>query len=711
MQTILLVDDQDINLSYLNSVLTRFKGINFESFISPLEALEWCTNNSPSLVILDYRMPEINGVELTQRIRTYDHLAHVPILMVTGDTDGQVFYQAMEAGVNDFLLRPFERGEFTARVKNLLTIDKLYASLLEKIPTLPEDRPSNEIRLSKLEESNTRYELALGGNYDGLWDWDIIKGSVYYSKSWAEMIGYTREEISPIPASWFNRVHPGDLRRFSSTVDNHLNSSNSEFHCEYRMKQRNGEYVWMLARGTCVRDRTGKALRLVGLQTNISDLKTIQEELTHSAFHDILTGLANRALFIERLNQAFVRFKRNPDQRFALLFIDLDKFKKVNDTYGHAFGDELLKAITPRLLACTRELDTVARLGGDEFTILLSDVSTEDEVKSYLERIQTEIGKELNIDGIETHPTLSIGVALVNEEYLSVETLMHDADLALYQAKEEGRDRYVFFESDMRKGSSKIVEIKSTIHQATEKNEMEMYFQPIVDLKSQSIKGFEALMRWHHPQYGFISPDDFIQIAEESELILTLGDFAIEKSLLQLKKWMILDVIDGLFMSINISKRQILQQNFIDKIVSAVKNAGLHNSDVMLELNEKSFSEAYQHNESLFSNLRALGFKLSIDDYGSGQTSLLTLAKYPLDYIKIDREITLNVLKDPASRKVFDIITEICAERRLSTIVEGIETQEIYQAILQSNNTMAQGYLFAAPGDVEHITKLLRKSA
>ncbi|MES0362080.1 MAG: diguanylate cyclase, partial [Anaerolineales bacterium] len=359
---------------------------------------------------------------------------------------------------------------------------------------------------ASLRQSEERYSLAAQGANDGLWDWDLDNDHIYYSPRWKAMLGYGEDEIRDDLQEWFQRIHPEDLVEVQLALSAHLEGNSDHFEHEFRMLHHDGTFRWVLTRGMAVRDTNGAAYRMAGSQTDVTLRKRAEEQLSYDALHDTLTGLPNRALFLDRLERVIEHSKRHADYVFALLFLDLDRFKNINDRFGHLLGDKLLVAIGERLLTSTRSSDTVARMGGDEFVILLEDIENLDEATRVAARIQEKICQPFKLDGHEIYDSCSIGVILNDESYQSPGEFLRDADIAMYQAKSEGRARYIIFDSEMRSELMNRIWMENDLRSALGAQEFRLHYQPILSLNTGRLVGFEALIRWQHPSEGLIPP-------------------------------------------------------------------------------------------------------------------------------------------------------------------------------------------------------------
>ncbi|NCP62786.1 MAG: EAL domain-containing protein [Alphaproteobacteria bacterium] len=708
MQKILLVDDRQVNIDRLSRHLSKFFKCELEVFFSPLQALEWSGHNEFDLALIEYRMTELSGIELVRAIRRQKCHQSVPLVLVTSESDKAIVSDAFDAGISDYLMSPYGHSELIARVQNLLTLRKATLKLQA------EKRDLNELvqkATIDLQESEQRFRLALEGTRDGIWDWDLRTGEIFYSSNWCKMLGYDKEEIPTLPAFWMARVHPDDSYVLASAIDNHVMGKSDVIDCEYRIKHRKKYDIWVHTKGKAVRDSHGTAIRIVGAQCDISDLKEIQNKLTHNALHDTLTGLPNRSLFNERLNQAFLRFKRNKQDRFAVLFVDLDHFKDINDTYGHGAGDKILVEVTNVLKRCTREVDTVARIGGDEFVILLEETGTEAEAQVYIDRLYEEAKFPVSIVGSNIQVSLSIGSAFVHHSHTTHESVLKEADVALYQAKEKGRGCSVFYRRDMGEISPRLREIKASLGSALSNAEIMIYYQPIVCLKTQEHLGYEALLRWHHPTMGIIDPEDFIPVAEKDHTIVRLGTFVMEGAVAQLAKWQKKYKKPDLFMCINVTSAQVFQEGYFDLLQKTCAGVNIVPDKIVLEFSEISLAEIYKWNSSIFAEMKKEGFHIALDDYGEGRASIRSLVDYQMDFLKIDRSLSLEALSDERKRRLFELMIHLGLESQFQIVVEGIQTPEILKYVIGSKAQMGQGYLFSRPCPPQQIEALLKKQA
>ncbi len=563
---------------------------------------------------------------------------------------------------------------------------------------------------SALRESEERYALAVRAANDGLWDWNLKKGQIYYSPRWKQMLGYSDEEISDNPNEWFNRVHPDDLAQLRNNISVHIKGLSAHFECEYRIQHSNGTYRWMLSRGMAVIGSDKAALRLAGSQTDITVRKQAENKLLHDAFHDSLTELPNRALFIDRLKHVIERSKRDNSNIYAVIFLDLDRFKDVNDSLGHLTGDQLLVATAHLLKSILRPMDTVARLGGDEFVILLEDIRDVSDVTRVSERIQKKLMQAALLPNHTIFMSASMGIVLSTTGYNHPEDVLRDADTAMYRAKENGRTRYEIFDNAMRDQIMLRLDIESALRKAIEKEELDVFYQPVVDVKTGRIVWFEALVRWKHAERGLLPPSEFVPLADETGLIVQLDRLVMRKAAAQLVKWQKQFVNDPPFgVSVNISGKHITQPDFVEYIVQTLEETGLNPASLNLEITENAVMGNFEIILDVLDRLQAHGIQVQIDDFGVGYSSLNYLSHAAIKVLKIDRSFISKILKDPNYMKIVQAIIKLTHGLNLTVVAEGVETKEQLTQLSKLDCEYIQGKLISMPADDQKIAALLQK--
>ncbi|MDK2971015.1 MAG: hypothetical protein PWP23_770 [Candidatus Sumerlaeota bacterium] len=565
----------------------------------------------------------------------------------------------------------------------------------------------------RLEESmrlsEERYALAARGANDGLWDWDLVGGTVYFSPRWKAMFGFEEAEIGTRIEEWFSRVHSEDLEALREKIDEHLSGSAELLQHEHRIQHKDGRIRWMLCRGVAVRDAGGRPLRIAGSLTDITKLKESEAQLLRSAFYDPLTGLANRALFMDRLSHAVRRASRSPQHRFAVMFFDLDRFKLINDTLGHHVGDGLLKGIAVRLFRHFRGSDTVARLGGDEFTVLLEDIKGVRDVIIVADRVLKDFTNPFLIEGNEIHASVSLGIATNEPRHEKVEDILKDADAALYRAKRAGRGRYEVFDETMRDSVCSALDVEAELRDALVREEFELYYQPIFELNTVEVVGFEALIRWNHPAKGLVEPKQFIPVAEECNLVVPIGEWVLREACRQIADWRgQYEKARECYVSVNISARQFASKALTGVIEEELARNGLPASSLHLELTETALQNNPERVGAVLARWREMGMHIMLDDFGTGYSSLTHLNSFPVDCLKIDRSFVSELSESTQSQHIVRAVISLAGIMRMKVIAEGAEAEEHVRLLKELRCDFVQGFLLAAPRPANEIERFLK---
>ena len=560
-----------------------------------------------------------------------------------------------------------------------------------------------------LRESQERYELAIRGANDGLWDWDLRSGNIYFSARWKEMLGDDAHRIGTMPHEWFDRVYPADLASVHAAIQAHREGITPHFEIEHRMMHSDGRHLWMLTRGIAIRDAAGNATRMVGSQTDITVRKEAEEQLVRDALHDSLTGLPNRVLFTDRLERSLARGSRDPQRQFAVLFLDMDRFKGVNDSLGHLAGDRLLVAFAQRIAACPPPSDTLARLGGDEFTILLDDPREPDDARGVASRILAALKEPFHLEAHEIFVTVSIGIALSSAGYTAPQDDLRDADTAMYRAKAGGKSRFEVFDAAMHARAVKLLQIENDLRRALERNEFELFYQPITLIDTGKIRAFEALIRWRHAERGLISPVDFIPVAEETGMILPIGRWVLQEVCRQTAAWHAMAPGSKLDINVNLSGKQFSQPDLVEQVTQTLRDTGLPACNVILEITESVIMENPEAAATTLRRLKALGVRLNIDDFGTGYSSLAYLQRFPVDTMKIDRSFVARMVESPENAEIVRTIVELAHNLNMKVTAEGIESAEQLAQLTTLNCENAQGYFLSRPLDQNTATDMVRQ--
>lgn len=639
----------------------------------------------PDLVLMDISLNgEMDGIEAAEQIRM---MFDIPVIFLTAYTDSSIIELARKAEPYGYILKPFEERELAIAIEMAL-----YKHSMEK----------------KLRESKERYDLAARGTNDGLWDWDLKKNEIYYSLRWKSMLGFKEEKIGNSPDEWLKRVHPNDQKRVRENLISHVNGNTPHFEYEYRIQHADGSYVWVLTRGLAVRDTEGKAYRIAGSQTDLTARKLIEERLAYGALHDGLTGLPNRELFMDRLKQRMELTKRHPENLFAVLFLDIDRFKVVNDSLGHAVGDQLLTTTAKRLQLCMRPEDTVSRLSGDEFTILLNEVKDVNDAIRVADRIQARMKETTVLSAVNRTTTVSIGIIIFNDKYTVPQDMLRDADTAMYRAKALGGGRHQIFDTSMHTQAVSLLQLEADMKRAVKNQEWVVYYQPIISVAGGKVSGVEALVRWMHPERGLISPLDFVPQAEDIGLIIPIGEFVLRTACLQAKAWRDAGFTE-LWVSVNLSGRQFQDQNLVYKIRQILAETGLPSDGLRLEVTESVAMQDVAYGIRVLQELKKIGVHVSLDDFGNGYSSLSYLKQFSLNVLKIDQSFIQDILVNKNSEAITLAIIAMARSLGLEVVAEGVEKEEQLAFLKSKFCDEVQGFLFSKPLPMEELTSFLRK--
>ncbi|KAA2236633.1 EAL domain-containing protein [Salinarimonas soli] len=549
---------------------------------------------------------------------------------------------------------------------------------------------------AQLRASEERLAMALDATNDGLWDWNVVTGDVWLSERWYAMLGYDPGEIRPHVDAWSALVHPDDIDAVMRPLTDHLKGLTPIYQCEHRVRHRDGSWRWILDRGKVVaRDGAGRAIRAVGTHTDITDRKEAERRVEHAASHDSLTDLPNRALFRHRLNQQLAESRRT-GASVALLYLDLDRFKTVNDTLGHLAGDALLRETARRMAGALRLEDTLARLGGDEFAVLQAGDASPARTRALAERLVEAVSEPFGVAGRSVSVGLSVGIALSPGDGTDADELFKNADLALYRAKMAGRNTYRFYEPAMDEAQQERQALELDLRQALARGEFALHYQPLLDLASGRISGCEALVRWHHRTRGMIPPGAFIALAEETRLIVPLGEWVLREACREAATWS-----EPMRISVNVSAVQFRQPGLVQGVMSALAASGLPPERLELEITETVLIHEGEALKTLH-QLRGLGVRIALDDFGTGYSSLSYLRRFPFDKIKIDRSFVKEI-DNPDTAAIVRAMVGLGSRLGIAITAEGVETQAQLDQVRAEGCTEAQGYLISRPGPAREV--------
>jgi PAS domain S-box-containing protein len=534
-------------------------------------------------------------------------------------------------------------------------IKKRTLEIEEKNSELSKEIGVRKVVESALRKSEERFELAMRGANDGVYDWNLQNNEIYYSPRWKRMLGFEDDELPNELSTWSNLIDHKDRERCYEMLTDYIKGKRDNFHIEFKMRHKEGHWVDILSRAFIVRDKQGSAIRVVGTHVDISDKKRQEAEILKQAHYDSLTGLPNRFLAMDRLAQLLKEASRDI-RKIAILFLDLDGFKRVNDTLGHETGDRLLAQTADRLQSVVRDGDSVCRLGGDEFVVLL-----------------------------------------------------RNADTAMYHSKDQGKNTFNFFTVEMNFYNSRNLEIEEQLHGALQRNEFSVVYQPVIELQSDRIVAAEALLRWNNPALGSIPPDEFIPVAEQTGAILSIGRYVLEQAVFNAMQW--LKIADDDFkMTLNLSPRQFRDAGLVDFITDLLERRGLKPETIVLEITEGVLISGHEDVEQALQQLHFLGLGLGMDDFGTGYSSLSYLRKYPFNILKIDRDFVNDLTADPADRELVNASILMAHGMGLEVVAEGVETEDQLSELRKMDCEYAQGYHISHPIDADTLTQLLKVS-
>jgi diguanylate cyclase (GGDEF)-like protein/PAS domain S-box-containing protein len=690
IKTVLLVEDNPGDARLLHEMFKEQDSRTVELTHVPcmLAAEKYLQEQRVDIVLVDLGLPDAQGLEAVRRTRAV--APHIPLVVLSGMDDESMAVQALQEGAQDYLIK----GQIEPR------------ELLRALRYAIERKIIEESLFAEKE----RAQATLDCIGDAVASTDV-SGNITFLNPVAEvMTGWSEAEAIGLPMSDIFQIVEAVTRNNVPDPMERAVERNRTGHLpsDCILIRRDGFEMHIADSVAPIRDRQGQPTGAVIVFRDVSAARAMAQQIEHSAEHDFLTGLPNRLLLNDRINQAIALSQRH-EKKIALMFLDLDGFKHINDSLGHPVGDKLLQSVAQRLLKCVRTCDTVSRQGGDEFVVLLTDVEQPENSAIAAQRMLDAIAEAYSIGDNELHMTTSIGVSVYPEDGIDSETLIKSADTAMYQAKENGRQNYQFFTPAMNVRAVERQSIEEYLRRALERNEFALHYQPKIDLKTRAITGAEALLRWTHPVRGLISPAQFIPVAEDSGLILPIGAWVLREACTQARAWRDAG-LPAMSIAVNVSAMQFRNRTFLEDTFAILAETGLNPEYLELELTESVLMKHAEFTASILHILRKRGVQVAVDDFGTGYSSLGYLRKFPLDSLKIDQSFIRQISATPSETTIVSAIISMGRSLKLRVVAEGVETQD-EMAFLQAHQCdEAQGYYFSRPVPPQQFAKLLDAS-
>jgi diguanylate cyclase (GGDEF)-like protein/PAS domain S-box-containing protein len=693
--TILVVDDDATNRKLLEMLLAP-EGYRTIGVASGEAALDAVTDGAPDLILLDVILPLMSGYEVADILKHDPATSHIPIIMVSARVDRAARLSGLKAGAEEFLTKPIDRAELWLRVRNLLRLKTLGDLLADHGATLEREVQARTIDLQRFRSAMDATEDAI------LLTSRTTMKMVEVNATACTMLGCSRAELLEMRPDHFGG---GTLAEYQRGYDAILGENSVSELDEITITRRDGITLQAEVRRHAI--RSGTDWVIVSVMRDITERKQAEHKLHQLAHYDALTGLPNRTLFYDTLEKTLVRAA---EKRWtvAVLFIDLDRFKTVNDTLGHGCGDALLRQFADRLVECVRIRDTIGRLGGDEFALILTMEDAQHGAAQVIAKIRDALRVPFDLNGHGTTVTASIGITVYPDDAHDAASLIKFADTAMYRAKQAGRDTYRFFTAQMNDEVLARVDMEIALRRAIEDQEFELYYQPKVDLRSDRIVGFEALLRWNRPGCGMVSPRDFVPVLEETGLIVRVGSWVVDQACRQIGAWLRSD-IGPIPIAINVAARQFTEADLEGDIARAIAANSIPAALLELELTESTLMVNTERTIGTLQSLKARGVQISIDDFGTGYSSLAYLRRFTIDKVKIDiafiRDITINA--DDAA--MASAIIKMAHSLRLEVVAEGVETAEQLAYLRHHGCDQVQGYYFSPPVPLTATEAMLRR--
>jgi len=694
--TKLLIVDDDLTLSFLVSEALEGAGFKVVDVNNGEDCLDNINSINPDIILLDVLMPGIDGYEVCKKIRQKEKFKHTPILMMTGMDDDASVQSAFHAGATDFVAKPFNMDLLLQRVLYIARNGNVTKALV------------NSER--RLEQAQQLAKLAY-------WEWNARTGAVYWSNSINNILEINPKDMSQNFQMLLNRVGDSDKELVQNWIQDAI-GGNIRSSITHAATTTMGEVIHLHQQLKPDYDADGKLQHLYGSLLDVTEMHQAQNEIRKLAYYDVLTGLPNRVYFKDLLKRAVDNIRRY-DRLGALLFIDLDNFKRINDTMGHHIGDLLLNNVAEAIQSVLRSTDvfacdanssqkSIARLAGDEFTLILSEINQPEDAGIVAERLLARLKQPFEIEGNEVSVSASIGIAIIPQDGQSSEEYLRNSDIAMYTAKSEGKNTFKFFDQAMNLKAKHRMKMENALRNALDNNEFTLLYQPQIEIETGEMHGVEALIRWHSKELGFVPPLDFIPLAEETGMIIPIGNWVLKEACHQAKAW--LDIgVQLKRVAVNVSTRQFSQMGFDQVVQRTLNEADLPAHFLELEMTESLLMKQSDKAITMLNKLKQVGVGLSIDDFGTGYSSLAYLKQFPIDHIKIDKAFIDNVNADQSNAAIVKAVIAMASSMSLRVTAEGVENFEQLDFLRARLCTEAQGYYFSRPVDPAGVEDFAKK--
>lgn len=679
---ILVVDDELVGRIYIEQAL-KTEGYDVVAVNNGQQAVAKVNELLPCMIIMDVMMPVMNGYESCAAIRADEGQLKVPIIMLTGLDDIESVEQSFAAGATDFIVKPVNLAIFKQRVRHGLKTRETDIELYKQ-----QLRQSQAYKIAKM----------------GYWDWDVSSDQMYWSDELYTMFSMSADEFVDNRAALRARTTADDFKKIESVCEASLKYGHS-YSIEHQIMRSDAQLQVVHQHAELIKDDDGKVIRMLGIVQDITERHLAEEKIYHQLYYDNLTDLPNRIFFNKCLDSALEMPDRKADG-VAILLINLDRFKNINDSYGQKVGDRFLISMANKLNQVTRTTDTLTRLGADEFALIIEGMTSLEGVEVVAKKLLAALSSIHNIDGNELIISGSIGISLSSSENCDKETLIQQADLAMNQVKEIGGSQYLFFDEEMRSDAYQALIIEKELRHAIERDELVLFYQPKVCVKTGKINGMEALIRWQHPEKGLISPFVFIPVAEETGLILPIGKWVFEEACRQTKIWH-KQGYENLIVSINASAKQLCLHSFYSDVCNTIEAIGIDPYCVDLEVTESCTMNNVDRTISLLKKFREMGILISLDDFGTGYSSLSLINQLPLDTLKIDIAFIRDINEKGENGELAKLIVAMAKSLQLKTVAEGVELQHHLDFIANEGCDEYQGYFFSQPLSAGEFEELL----